>query len=158
MSSNTSPLQRELNKKHPFESIEQEAHLSILRTASLISAPFEQLFKAHGISDSMYNALRIIRAGGERGRMCNEISQDLVSRVPDVTRLVDRLEKAGLAARMRSVDDRRAIFVHITKRGNDLLAKLDHSVVETHNQILGHMSKSELQSLCELLAKARGIS
>ncbi len=129
--------------------------MSIQRTASRIAVPFEQLFKRYALSEAMYNALRIINAGGARGRMCNEISHDLVSRVPDVTRLVDRLEKAGLATRDRSATDRRAVFVKATKRGSDLLRKMDAEVQEAHTRVLGHMNHADLTRLCDLLAQAR---
>jgi|GEM_PF-161496 len=148
-------LRRELNKKSDFDTLEQEAYLGILRTASVLSAPFERLFRQHGLTDSMYNALRILRGGGERGKMCGEIADELVSRVPDVTRLVDRLEKAGLAQRVRSAYDRRAVFVKITARGLDVVARLDAPLSLTHSQTLGHLNRVELTSLCGLLAAAR---
>jgi DNA-binding MarR family transcriptional regulator len=155
MPTNPSSLQRELNKRRPFESLEQEALLSILRAASQLSAPFEQLFREYGLSNPMFNALRIIRSGGPRGRMCSEISSDLVSRVPDVTRLVDRLEKAGLATRARCKDDRRAIFVTITARGSEALSAIDGPLMKLHQEVLGHLSSQELTQMCDLLAKAR---
>ena len=85
----------EIGKSKPFETPEQEAYLNLLRTASVLSEGFARLFAAHGLSETAYNALRILRGAGEGGRMCQEIGGQLVARVPDVTRLVDRLERRG---------------------------------------------------------------
>jgi len=148
-------LRKEIGKKKPFDCPEQEAYLSIMRTASILSGTFERLFKDYGLTEAMYNALRILRGSGERGAMCLEIGEQLVSRVPDVTRLVDRLEKAGLAERVRSTTDRRVIFVKITKKGRDSLAKLDAPVLRTHKEQMGHVGRGDLAQLSKLLVKAR---
>lgn len=155
MSTASTSLQRELRKKAAFDLPEQEAYISLLRTVSLLSAPFERLFKRYGLTESIFNALRILRGGGERGKMCSEIADELVSRVPDVTRLVDRLEKAEFAIRIRTPQDRRAIFVRITRKGLDALARLEQPLLATHRETLGHMSKSQLLELCDLLLVAR---
>lgn len=149
------PLQLELGKKQPFESHEQEAYLSIMRTASTLSGDFERIFKSHGLTEAMYNALRILRSSGERGSMCQELGAHLVSRVPDVTRLVDRLEKKGFAQRLRATHDRRVIYVRISKKGLAALQVLDEPVRELHRSQLSHLSAKELITLAELLAKAR---
>jgi DNA-binding MarR family transcriptional regulator len=151
----TSSLQHELHKRGPFDSAEQEAYLSLVRTQSIFITRFERLFKQHGLSQATYNALRVLRGAGAAGRMCHEIGEHLVAQVPDVTRLIDRLEEAGLVKRERSDQDRRVIKVIITKGGLDLLARLDRTVVQEHADQLGHMSKAELDQLCQLLAKAR---
>jgi DNA-binding MarR family transcriptional regulator len=151
----TSALQLELGKKNPFDSHEQEAFLSILRTASVLSGDFEHIFKSRGLTEAMYNALRILRGSGERGAMCQELGAHLVSRVPDVTRLVDRLEKKGLAQRIRATHDRRVIYVRISKKGLEALEALDEPVRELHRSQLSHLSAKELLTLAELLAKAR---
>ncbi|MCX5688879.1 MAG: MarR family transcriptional regulator, partial [Planctomycetota bacterium] len=110
-------LQTEIGKKQPFEQPAAEAFLNIMRTASLLSGEFEHVFKADGLTSAMYNALRILRGAGERGRMCHEIGEQMISRVPDVTRLVDRLENLGLAQRARCGEDRRVIYVTISAKG-----------------------------------------
>lgn len=148
-------LQHEIFKRQPFDAPEQEAFLNILRTHAQIVGDFEVLLKPHGLSEATYNVLRILRGAGESGRMCHEIGEHMVTRVPDVTRLVDRLEKAGLATRERCAKDRRVVHVKITAAGMEILSKLDPVILNTHKAQLGHMTPSELKSLSELLVKAR---
>jgi len=149
-------LARELHKRGPFKSPAQEAFLNVLRTASLLAAEFERLFKRHGLSLATYNALRILRGAGEGGRRCTEIGEHLVAQVPDVTRLIDRLEGAGLARRARgSGEDRRVVTVRITPAGLALLKTLDGPVMRVHQRQMGHMAKGDLEALSRLLCDAR---
>lgn len=150
-----SSLQSEIYKRHPFETAAQEAFLNLLRTTSVLDAPFERLLRDHGLSTATYNVLRILRGSGESGRVCHEIGRHLVARVPDVTRLIDRLEKQGLAKRTRGDADRRLVRVVITPAGLDVLAKLDAPVMAAHQRQMSHMSDEELNTLSRLLAKAR---
>lgn len=150
-----SPLAVETHKKKPFDSAAQEAHLSILRTASHLEAPFAELFRGTGLSGPTYNVLRILRGAGESGRACHEIGEHMVTRVPDVTRLLDRLEERGLAERVREKADRRVVTARITPAGLKVLAGLDEPVLARHERLLGHMSKADLRTLTDLLAKAR---
>lgn len=158
----TPSLAAEIGKSRPFDSPAQEAYLNILRTASRLTAPFEALFKQHDLSESTYNALRILR-GGTLGqsppgkRPCHEIGEHLVARVPDVTRLIDRLESAGLVERSRCNEDRRVVYVAITRRGLDLLARLDRPMMDLHTRQLAHLSRRELAELSRLLVKARSV-
>lgn len=154
-----SGLAREIHKRGPFESAAQEALLNVMRTASMLAGPFERLFKGHGLSGATYNALRILRGAGEEGRRCSEIGEHLVAAVPDVTRLIDRLDEAGLAKRARGSDDRRVVTVRITPAGLALLKKLDQPVLDLHQRQLGHMSRKDLETLSVLLCRARqGVS
>lgn len=150
-----SALAREIGKKRPFEVPEQEAFLNLFRTASVLQGPFEVLLRERGLSGAGYNALRILRGAGEEGRACHEIGCQMVARVPDVTRLVDRLERAGLVERRRSAADRRVVMVAITGAGLELLASLDEPMTRLHREGLGHLSVSELEELNRLLVKAR---
>jgi len=150
-----SPLALELGKRKPFESGEQEAYLNVMRTQSLLAAGFDALFKPFGVSEATFNALRILRGVGPAGCACSRIAEQLVTRVPDVTRLVDRLELARLVGRTRIEEDRRVVLISITRAGLDLLAKLDRRVLRLHHEQLGHLSASELRTLNRLLAKAR---
>ena len=124
-------LRHEIKKRNPFDSPAEEAYLNLLRTHSMMMSASEALFKKFGLSEPKYNALRILRGGqinGEfdgAGMPCQEIGARLVSRVPDVTRLVDRLEAEGLVARSRTSADRRVVLVGITAKGLDLLAEID---------------------------------
>lgn len=148
-------LQEELHKKHPFEVREQEAYLNLMRTSSMLDGDFERFYRAHGLSIATYNVLRILRGAGERGRMCHEIRDHMVAQVPDITRLVDRLEEAGFATRSRCDVDRRVVYCHITQKGLDLLSQLDEPVKDRHRRQLAHLTPEELEQLNGLLFKAR---
>lgn len=158
----TSSLQHEIGKKHSFDLAEQEAYLNLVRTTSTLSVEFERFLRDHGLSGATYNALRILRGAtiGDEApgkRPCSEIGEQMVAQVPDVTRVVDRIEKMGLAQRVRCQADRRVVYVKITKKGSDLLARLDGPILEMHRTQLGHMSAKELADLSRLLVKARRI-
>ena len=116
---------------------------------------FDRLFGQHGITAQQYNALRILRGHGGDGLPCLEISAQMISRAPDITRLVDRLEHAGFVARSRTSKDRRVVRVQITERGLELLMQLDQPVLDLHQRLLGHMTRAELTELNRLLVKAR---
>jgi DNA-binding MarR family transcriptional regulator len=148
-------LQQELNKKHPFDSPEQEAALNLARTHDHVHAEFARLFQEFGISAPQYNALRILRGNNGDGVPCQEIGGQMITRMPDVTRLVDRLEETRLVERCRSQKDRRVVRVKITRKGLDLLARLDQPVLDLHQRLLGHLTPDELAELNRLLVKAR---
>ena len=151
-------LGEEIGKRGAFESAEQEAYLNLVRTHSMLSAGFARLFKAHGISEPQYNVLRIVAGGcggGGAGPTMEEIGADMVARDPDVTRLVDRLEKAGLVERRRSEEDRRVVMVRITGKGRGLLARLREPAAALHRDQLGHLGARRLAQLSALLASAR---
>jgi DNA-binding MarR family transcriptional regulator len=120
-----SSLATTLKQNRPFVSLEQEAYLSILRTASELSYSVDQFFRAFGITSSQYNVLRILRGAGADGLCRNEISERMVTATPDMSRLLDRIEKAGWVTRERGEEDRRQVSTHITKSGMELLAKLE---------------------------------
>jgi len=153
------PLRQEINKRDPFESPEQEVFLNLVRTQSMLAGEFFALFKKHGLSEAGYNVLRILRGAHlqkkARGVRSSEIAGQMVVRVPDVTRLVDRLVDKGLVERTRCTDDRRVVYVAITKPGLKLLDKMDAPVLALHRAQLGHLSERELASLNKLLEKAR---
>ncbi|MEM1072406.1 MAG: MarR family transcriptional regulator [Planctomycetota bacterium] len=148
-------LQNQIGKRHPFELAEEEAYLNIIRTAAVLSSGFQRLFKAQGLSESGYNVLRMLRAAGDNGKTWTEIRRDLVVPSPDVTRLVARLESAGLAVRERSTTDRRVNRLRITARGTAIIDALDEPVRELHLQHLGHMDSGSVQMLSRLLEEAR---
>lgn len=153
--SESSVLQNELRKKRPFDVPEEEAFLNLQRTLDHLAAPFEQLFRENGITDSQYNVLRILRGVGVDGLPCSEIAERMVSRDPDITRLVDRLEKSGLVQRARIARDRRVILVRLTPAGLKLVDRLDKPVIELHRGQLGHLNRAELGLLNALLVKGR---
>src|SRR4051812_19238397 len=148
-------LRTELKQTKPFRSLEEEAMLNIQRTSALLEHRIGEVFKAHGITGTQYNVLRILRGAGTNGLCRNEVRDRLVAQVPDVPRLLDRMEDAGLVERERSEVDRRLVATRITKQGLKLLEQLDTPVAEAHSRQLGHMSGAQLKSLVELLSIAR---
>lgn len=154
----TSRFQIEIRKEKPFDRPEQEAHLNLLRTVDALGLPFERLFAESGISGPQYNVLRILRGHGKRGLACSEIGEQMITRMPDVTRLVDRLEKAGLVRRCRTAEDRRVVLNSITAEGLALLSRLDRPVQALHQETLGHLTQAELAQLSRLLEKARNFA
>ena len=148
-------LKDEIKKKKPFDDPAEEAYLNLLRTATVLAADFERLFKGAGLSEPQYNVLRILRGAGGDGLPCLEVGARMITRVPDVTRLVDRLEAAGLVERNRTSEDRRVVMVKITPKGLEAIAALDRPLRETHKRQMGHMSRRELEELSRLLVKAR---
>ncbi|MES2177144.1 MAG: MarR family transcriptional regulator [Gemmatimonadota bacterium] len=151
-------LRHEIKQSKPFSSLEQEALLSLERTAAVLLHAMAETFKGHGITPTQYNVLRILRGAGPDGLCRNDIRDRLVTQVPDVTRLLDRLEEARLAERERASDDRRVVTTRITAQGLDLLRGLDEPVTQAHHQQFGHMSPDQLRSLIDLLAVARSAS
>jgi len=148
-------LRRQLRQRKPFASLEQEAYLSIGRTEAELSDAFERALRPFGISAAQYNVLRILRGAGPDGLCRNEIRDRLLSRMPDVTRLLDRMEDAGLVTRVRSDADRRLVSTRLTDGGRALVDRLDRPVAEEHERRLGHLSQGQLRTLIKLLALAR---
>jgi DNA-binding MarR family transcriptional regulator len=156
-----SVLAQEIKKRQPFDSPAEEAYLNLLRTHAVLSAPTEQLFKKHGISPPKYNILRILRGAGATGDACShglpslEIADRMITRVPDITRLVDGLEGEGFVTRTRCTEDRRVVYVGISDKGLRLLDQLDKPVAELNRGLLSHLTNDELHELNRLLAKMR---
>jgi DNA-binding MarR family transcriptional regulator len=151
----TPQLKDEIKQTKPFLSLEQEALLSIERTAAVLRHELAELLKAHGVTPTQYNVLRILRGAGASGLCRNEVRERLVSEVPDVSRILDRMEESGLITRERDQQDRRYVTTRITPQGLDLLGRLDAPVAESERQQLGHLSEPELRTLIDLLAKTR---
>ena len=151
----SSDLREQLRQRKPFESLQQEAYLNLARTEALLSDALEQVLKPYGISGTQYNVLRILR-GAEADGLCRyEIRDRLITRMPDVTRLLDRMEDAGLVTRVRGSEDRRLVSTRLTKAGRELVDSLDEPVNEEHRRRLGHLSDPQLRTLIELLGLAR---
>ena len=148
-------LQQEIRKAQAFDLPQEEAYLNLRRTLSVLERPFNDLFKHHGLSEATYNVLRILRGHGKRGVHAHSIGPMMVSRLPDVTRLVDRLVSRGLAERERSEEDRRVVTVRITREGSALLRRLDRPTADLHRRQFAALSDAELTRLNRLLEKAR---
>ena len=135
-------------------SLEESAYIALLRTADQLQTRFAARLKPHGISPTQYNALRILRGAGPDGLPCTQIGERMFTHDPDITRLVDRLEKRKLVARSRDSQDRRVVRARITSEGLDLLAELDRPLREFVKQLLVSASAEDLLSLlktCEAL-------
>ena len=148
-------LREELRQRRPFTSLQQEAFLNVERTEAVLHDAFERMLKPYGVSATQYNALRILRGAGPEGLCRNEIRDRLITRMPDVTRLLDRMEEAGLVTRVRSSEDRRLVTTQLTERGRQLVDKLDAPVAAEHQRRLGHLTSKQLRTLIELLTLAR---
>jgi DNA-binding MarR family transcriptional regulator len=151
-------LAQEIKKRHPFESVEQEAMLNLIRTAARLSAAFEPLFRREGLCGTHYNILRILageKMGGVDGLPALEVRDRLVTPVPDITRLVDKLARQKLVRRERREQDRRVVLLKITDRGQQLVDRLRAPLMELHSRQLRHLSRAELMTLSRLLERAR---
>lgn len=139
----------------PPHPVEQDAYIELQRTADALARGLAEVLKPAGLTSAQFNVLRILRGAGGAGATCCEVGNRMITRDPDVTRLVDRLEKRGLVARSRGAKDRRVVLLRITAEGLRLLAGLDDDIVETHRGQLAHVGHARLQQLIELLQAAR---
>ncbi len=163
-------LLKELHKAKPFDSLQQEAFLNVIRTADHLMRAFEELLKPHNLSATQYNVLRILRGMGggcsdspegaavpaaPPGIPCKTIGEHMITREPDITRLLDRLEARTLISRQRDTRDRRVVSTRITPEGLRILQELDKPVREFHERQLAHMPESTIAELVELLEQVR---
>lgn len=147
-------LRQQLKKKGPFDSIEQEAMLGILRTSDLLENRLARLLRQYDLTPSQYNAMRIMR--GEAEPMpCLEVANRMIQVAPAITRVVDQLVGRGLIDKQQSDEDRRVFLVELTAAGKRLLKKLDEPVRSLHRSLLGHVSKPDLKTLNGILEAAR---
>lgn len=151
----TATLRDEIKQTKPFKSLYEEADLNIVRTAFVLIDAFEATIKRFGITSTQYNVLRILRGAGEKGLCRNEVRDRLLNRMPDATRLLDRMERNGLISRAREAEDRRLVTTRLTKKGRELVDQLDPIVARQHKSRLGHMSEKQLTTLNALLTQAR---
>ncbi len=146
---------RDAERPEVFESSEQEAYIALVRAHEYLTGEFARLFAAHGLSMPQYNALRILRGAGSSGLPVQKIAERMITRDPDVTRLVDRLVKSGYVSRERCQADRRVVWVRLTQPGTALLESLDQPVRDLHQAQLAHMEETKLRDLIELLKDAQ---
>jgi len=148
-------LREDIHQTKPFRSLREEAALNIVRTSATLADDMDELLKAKGITATQYNVLRILRGAEPEGLCRNELRDRMLTRMPDVTRLLDRMEEAGLVIRARDNEDRRMVSTHITDMGRQLVDELDEPIHEYHQQRLGHVSEEQLKSLVDLLTLVR---
>jgi DNA-binding MarR family transcriptional regulator len=151
-----SRLQTELKQKIPFGSREQEAYLALLRTTDALQSSIEARLKEFGLTGTQYNALRILRGAGSDGLPCSEVGERMITRDPDITRLLDRLQKRGLVERTRDKNDRRVVFGKITAAGLKLLREMDGPIEKYGREMLRHVGQEKLRQLIGLLELVRG--
>ena len=132
-----------------------DASLELLRTADVVVQGLAATLKPYGLSLNQYNVLRILRGSEPGGLPCGQIAERMLTRDPDMTRLLDRLEGRGLVSRCREKGDRRVVLTRITKPGLEVLAELDEPVRKKHEEQLGHLSDAKLRTLIDLLESAR---
>ncbi|HEX5438273.1 MAG TPA: MarR family winged helix-turn-helix transcriptional regulator [Gemmatimonadaceae bacterium] len=145
----------EIKQAKPFTSLHAEAELNIIRTSAELTDSLERLLAPFGLSGTQYNALRILRGAEPTGLCRNELRDRMLTRMPDVTRLLDRMEAAGLVRRARDAEDRRLVTARITEQGCCLLDKLHDVMEREHYRRLGHLSDEQLRMLSGLLTLVR---
>jgi DNA-binding MarR family transcriptional regulator len=151
----TGRIQREIKQTTPIGSLEEEAYLNVQRTANALSDEIDDLLRAHQLTAPQYNVLRILRGAGDKGLTASEIGERMITRDPDVTRLVDRLEKRGLVERWRCTEDRRVVWTRVSPAGLDAIQPLDAPLHELHVRQLAHLGPEKLRTLVALLEEAR---
>lgn len=150
-----SAIQRELRQTRAFAVPEEEAVVALLRTVDVIRGEAERTLEAYGITLQQYNVLRILRGSHPVPLPTLEIAERMIERAPGITRLVDRLEVAGLVSRKRCGEDRRIVHISITRAGLATLAASDEPVRAIGRRRLGRLSKTELADLVGKLDRLR---
>ena len=148
-------LRTEIKQAKPFASLRQEVFLQMARTTAKLTHAWEQALRRRGITFTQYNVLRILRGSAEHGLCRHEVSSRLLTQVPDVSRLLDRMTRAGLVVRDRDTADRRVVKARITEKGLAILRDLDVPSYAIADEQLAHMPDEALQQLIELLETAR---
>jgi DNA-binding MarR family transcriptional regulator len=148
-------LRAELKQTKPFPRRSAEALLSVLRTAALLEHQIGDVLKPHGITMTQYNVLRILRGAGASGLCGREVGERMVSSVPDVSRLLDRMEEMGLIQRERDQDDRRHVTARITRKGLDLVAQATPQLEAVERARFSHIEGRRLEVVIDALEDVR---
>jgi DNA-binding MarR family transcriptional regulator len=148
-------LQKEIRQTRPFRSVETEAYLNLVRTADALARDVEQTLKPYGLTATQYNVLRILRGAGEGGATCSQISQRMVTADPDVTRLLDRMQKRGLICRRRNDKDRRVVIATISRKGGELAGRMDLPIDALHRRHFRKLTKQDILDLVTHLERLR---
>ena len=148
-------LQDEIKQTRPFERIEEEAVLNVLRTAEVLQGALADFLKDYDLSPVQYNVLRILRGAGPEGATCSQIGERMLTRDPDITRLLDRMEARGLIQRERSKQDRRAVITRISEAGLALVGSLDSPMRQMNESRMGTLDRDSLVALTAGLERIR---
>jgi len=133
--------------------LEDRLFVALLKASDSLASQADQLIKANGLTSAQYNVLRILRGAGPEGLPCNTIAERMISRDPDMTRLLDRMEKRDVITRERQKEDRRVVKARITDGGLKLLKKMDAPIRELHKSQFAHMTSARLKTLMDLLTE-----
>lgn len=150
-----SALQRETGQTRPFRNPQEEAAMSILRTADVLRRRFAEVFEPWGLTGQQFNVLRILRGARPDPLPTMEIAERMIEKTPGITRLIDRLEAKGLVARERHSEDRRCVFCSITPEGLELLAELDEPVAAADDRAMRTLGAEDAERLIEILDSIR---
>jgi DNA-binding MarR family transcriptional regulator len=148
-------LKIEIAQGSPFASAEEEALLNVVRTADFVNREFHHRTRAWGITSTQYNVLRILRGAQPQGLPCAAIGDRMIAAEPDITRLLNRLKGLKLIRQRRDRHDRRVVITHISEAGLDLLRQMDPVIQQTPQQLIGHLTPSEIAELIRLLELTR---
>ena len=148
-------IQQELQQRRPVARLDEEAFLNIERTADLLMQKLIDVLRPYELTPTQYNVLRILRGAGEDGANCKDIGARMLTRDPDITRLLDRLDKRALITRSRAKKDRRHLSIRITSEGLRVLSALDEPIVELCASTLGHLGGQRLEQLVTALENIR---
>jgi len=149
-----SSLQKDLKKRDPFDLVEQEVALSIMRTSDLLENRFARLLREHGLTASQYNVLRILRGEG-RPMPCLEVADRMIQVAPAITRVVNQLLELNLIAKKQCSQDRRVFYIELKAAGKRLLKKIDKPLVDLHASVLSSVSKKDQRTLIKIMEKVR---
>jgi DNA-binding MarR family transcriptional regulator len=149
-------LKVEIQQQRPFDSLEEEALLNLLRTADWMNRAFQQKTRGWGVTTTQYNVLRILRGAQPGGLTCSELGNRMVAADPDITRLLARLKGLKLVVQRRDEQDRRQVWTRISSEGLKLLEEMEPTILRLPGELLGKLNQKELTELIRLLELARG--
>ena len=141
--------------RRPQASIEERIFITLLKVADALGQEAEQLTHTAELTGTQYNVLRILRGAGLEGLACRSIGERMITHDPDITRLLDRMEKRGFITRERQKDDRRVVKTRITPHGLALLKPLDQPMRDLHRRQFRHVAGARLKTLFDLLEEIR---
>lgn len=147
-------LRQELKKRGPFDSVEQEATLAVLRSSDVLENRLARLLRDHDLTLSQYNVLRILRGEG-KPLACLEVADRMIQVAPAITRVVNQLLELSLITKTQSAEDRRVFEIELTPSASRLLKALDQPILDLHASLLSNVSKTDLKTLIRILEEMR---
>jgi DNA-binding MarR family transcriptional regulator len=147
----SSRLQAEIKQTKPFATLEHEAILGLMRTAAIVDHSMDEMLRPFGITATQFNVLRILRGAGQQGLCGREVGERMITRVPDVPRLLDRMEKAELISRERDPNDRRHVTARITAKGRQILEEVGTTPSNPIEERFRRLPPEQLQMLIEAM-------